>query len=89
MSTKLSLIVQSELQQDFTVHKPFTLTHAEDSFSLNTDSNGRLNVFYIADGNVKNAYQAPQTTANSIQTWTIEDMGFRERTLFILSPEHR
>ncbi|GBE85635.1 predicted protein [Sparassis crispa] len=73
----IQILVQTELQEDYTVQAPLGISGEPTSgLALNTDRNGRLNVFYITNNKIMNATQVLEPDGNTAQTWTVEDTGF-------------
>lgn len=74
----VSLLAHTQLQEDWTVQSPLSVLNSTAGLALNTDVNGRLNVFYISGTAIFNAYQDLQADANTVQTWTVENTRFCE-----------
>ncbi|EED78240.1 predicted protein [Postia placenta Mad-698-R] len=72
----ISLLAHTQLQDDWTVQSPLSVLNSTAGLALNTDGNGRLNVFYISGTAIFNAYQDLQADANTVQTWTVENTRF-------------
>lgn len=74
--TKVQLLVQSQLQEDWVAECPVVVKSAAPGLVTDADNSGRLVSYYVQDNKVFTAYRYPQMNGNFSPGWVVEDTKF-------------